>query len=90
MKTQITYNSKTSPYASTNKEYNLACIAEQELYLNSKLEHRGYIYLNEIYNELGVAWNPDWENLCLRHKPGVRIRLAIRGVNEDGFDIDII
>ena len=30
------------------------------------LNHRGYIYLNQIYELFGVEWNPDDENICYR------------------------
>lgn len=90
MNTKITFNSKTSPCAGTRIDYNRMFIAQQELYFNDLLKIRGYIYLNTIYEALGVKWDPDWENCCLLYKPGTRITLAIRGVNEDGFDIDIL
>lgn len=35
-------------------------------YLKEKLAHRGYLYLNEVYDAIGRAWNPDKENVCYR------------------------
>jgi hypothetical protein len=90
MNTKITFNSKTSPYATTDKECNLLFIRCYETYCNDILKARGYIYLNTIYELFGVKWNPEWENLCMLYKPDVTLRVAIRCVNEDGFDFDII
>lgn len=90
MITTIAFNSKTSPYASTSTEANLMYIRYVETYLNDLLKVRGYIYLNRIYEELGMKWNPEWDNLCLLHKSGASVKFGIRGSNEDGFDIDIL
>lgn len=35
-------------------------------YLRNKYNARGYLYLNEIYESLGIAWNPDDENVCFK------------------------
>ena len=86
----ITFNSKTSPYATTDVKVNRMFILQHELHFNTMLKVRGYIYLNTIYEMFGIKWNPEWENLCLRYEPNMKLRLAIRGSNEDGFDIDII
>lgn len=91
MKTQFTFNSKTSPYATTDVEFNQMFIRRQENFFNDVLKVRGYIYLNTIYEMLGIKWDPDWNNLCLRYEPyEAKLRFAVRAVNEDGFDIDIL
>ena len=41
------------------------CQYFQELFMS-----RGYLYLNYIYESLGVKWNPDWENRCYRIENG--------------------
>lgn len=87
---QFTFNSKTSAYADRHSEVNLMFIRQQEVYFNDILRVRGYIYLNTIYEMLGVKWDPEWENLCLLYKPNASLKFGIRCANEDGFDIDII
>lgn len=87
---KITFNSKASPYAMTDSEYNQMFIRQQENYFNDVLKVRGYIYLNTIYEMLGLKWNPDWNNPCLHYNPIAKLKLVIRGSNEDGFDIDIL
>lgn len=87
----FTFNSKTSPAARPNDaEANLLFLRCQERYLTDLLRARGYIYHSTIYETLGIKWDPEWENLCLLWKDGAEVKLAIRGVNEDGFDVDII
>lgn len=84
----ITFNSKTSPYASKDIEENVCFLRYNEAYLNSELRHRGYVYINEIYQRLGIGWNPDWDNLCRRYD-GRPINFKMRAVVEDGYVIDI-
>lgn len=90
MKTQFTFNTKTSAYAIKSSEANLMFIRYNESYFNDVLKIRGYIYLNSIYEAFGIKWDPDWENLSLRFTSGRPLKLGIRKVNEDGFDIDIL
>lgn len=35
-------------------------------YLHDLFEHRGYLYLNQVYETLGVEWNPDDNNIYWR------------------------
>lgn len=86
---KITFNSKTSPYAMTDAKYNEMFIRQRENFFNDVLKVRGYIYPNTIYEMLGIKWNPIWNNPCLLYNPCAKLRLVIRDVNEDGFDIDI-
>lgn len=37
-----------------------------EIRYNDLLKARGYIYLNEVYQYFGVAWNADYDNECFR------------------------
>lgn len=85
----ITFNSKTSPYATHDEKFNHMFVRQHETLLNDLLKVRGYIYMNTIYELLGIRWNPIWDNICLQYKPDKKLRLAIRGSNGDGFDIDI-
>lgn len=90
MRTQFTFNSSTSAYATTNSKENLLYIRYQEKHINDLFKTREYIYLNTIYELLGVKWDPELENLCIIYKPDAEIKLAICKANDDGFDIDIL
>ena len=50
-----------------SREYNIAFLMTVERYLNDITRHRGYVYLNEICERLGVQWNPNDENPCIKN-----------------------
>lgn len=58
---------RSNPYWSEDEGYNLLFLQMQERYLNDLVKARGYMYLNQIYKVLGVCWNPEKENKCLKY-----------------------
>ena len=62
MKT-IVFN-ESCPGWSKSSDRNIIYLNLQREYLNDKLMYRGYLYLSEIYESLGVAWNPKDDNIC--------------------------
>lgn len=42
-------------------------------YLQELLKYRGYLYLNQIYETLGIEWDPEKVNICYRLESGVKI-----------------
>jgi hypothetical protein len=60
----IVFDEKSS-FWSDNRDYNLLFIRTQEMYINDIIRYRGYIYLNQICEILGVEWNTEEENLCV-------------------------
>lgn len=84
----ITFNQSTSPCASKGTEENLMFIRYIEKFVNDLLERRGYIYVNQIYELLGVKWDPERDNLCCI-KDKKRIEFNIRSVVDGGFELDI-
>lgn len=90
MKRKILFNQGSSAFVTPEHNYNLMFIRHQELHFNNLLTHRGYVYLNEIYNAFGVKWDPKDENLCCIYDKDACIRLNSRFVEElNGFEIDI-
>lgn len=51
------------------RELNQAFLRQQKAFLTAKLQHRGYVYLNEVYESLGAKWNPKDENICWHGRP---------------------
>lgn len=49
------------PAWSPNRELNLWYLRRMEEYFNEVLRHRGYVYLFEIYQMLGIPW-PKWND----------------------------
>ena len=39
-------------------------------FFTKSIECRGYIYLNQVYEHIGMKWNPDYENICFRKENG--------------------
>lgn len=46
--------------------------------INEKIRHRGYVYLNQIYESLHAPWNPQKENPVFTTGP---IQLTIRSTS---------
>jgi hypothetical protein len=49
-----------------NIDWNRMFLKVQREYIYERLQNRGYMYLNDIYEGLGAMWNPDEENVCYR------------------------
>ena len=45
-------------------DLNATYLGLQKDFLNEKLIAKRYMYLSEIYETLGVAWNPEDKNIC--------------------------
>ena len=59
----------------------------EQNYLNTLLNQRGYIYLNEIYENLAFNWDPEDDNLLFTKDTTdgiILTHLSIEGVGEDG------
>jgi len=76
-----------------NEDYNLQFIHHTEMYLNDLIEARGYLYANEVYESLGLKWNPEWENeLYLyneKYRPYV-IQFEVFPKGDDGYLIQLL
>lgn len=58
-----------------------------EQYLNALLNQKGYVYLSEIYENLGFDWDPKDENIVFAkgQVDGIRlVRIEKWGMEEDG------
>ena len=64
---------KQNPYWVDNKGYNLTFLKTNENFINDIIRYQGYVYLNLICERLGVGWNPDDENLCVKSDKKDRI-----------------
>lgn len=58
----LRFDSKSSIRATGDREYDEAVIMNIQRYINEVLKCMGYVYLNRIYEQLGIEWNPLWEN----------------------------
>lgn len=55
---------RNSPYWSGMTNADSQFLMIQGTYLMEQFKHRGYIYLNQVYDALGVGWDPRKENVC--------------------------
>ena len=69
MKTIIIFDESSWQWA-TNPDYNKAFLESCFHYLKDTCDNRGYLYLNRVYESLGLKWNPDNENICFRKENG--------------------
>lgn len=44
------------------QKFNMAFLECQRNYIADKFKHRGYMYMNEIYETLGLEWHPEYCN----------------------------
>ena len=73
-----------------NKEmdYNQCFLKTRCEYFKDYLKYRGYIYLNRVYEGLGMEWNPDNENICFRKENGpVKFTYELNELNTYRFII---
>lgn len=64
MKETIKFDDSNINYIN-NIDNNLMFLRMTNNYINDLLKAKGYIYLNQIYEMLGVEWDPKRENICL-------------------------
>lgn len=62
-------------------------IDRQIEYFTEKLRYKGYLYLNEVYEAFGAAWNPENENVCFRNAD--EFLVAIEKISDGGYIIKL-
>ena len=74
-----------SPAWSPDEETTRYFLNQQIVYLKMLMLHRNYLYLDRIYECFGVAWNPDWDNVCYKVVDGVLHMEAQQGLGDVWF-----
>ena len=64
MQITIRFDKNSSKWVDENFEFNRLLVKTQHKYIKKLYKHQGYIYLNTIYELLGLRWNPYKENVC--------------------------
>ena len=59
------YFDKECHYWSRNDRSNEHFLNTQMDYIRDLVKHRGYVYLNQIYEILGAKWDTRIDNLCV-------------------------
>lgn len=84
---------KNSPMWTEDAGYNIQYLLNIEKYINEIIRHRGYIYLNQIYDLLGVDWNSENVNRCIKCDSVDRlafVNFELFEIGENSFDIAIM
>ena len=80
------FNPKTSNVAEGDAIVDKLIVCTAENYLNDRLKYNGYLYLNQVYEQLGLRWDPARDNQCYIYENGDRINLGITET-EDGIEL---
>ena len=59
----ITFDRKSNLWTS-DQQFNTMALLKLEQIINDIIRRKGYMYLNQIYEYLGVEWNPTRDNVC--------------------------
>ena len=62
----VTFDRKNQ-YWANNRDYNFRFLHAMERHLNDLIRYRGYVYLNQICELLGVKWDLENENVCVKN-----------------------
>lgn len=90
MTCKIAYNEHTCRSFESTEEWQRMFLRAQGVYFNDLLISRGYVYLNRIFENLEIDWDPNKDNPCCIYNPDIknRIDFKIRKV-KNGFNITI-
>ena len=69
MKTIIIFDEKSYKW-DKDPDFNRVCLKQGFRHLGDICRTYGYLYLNRVYEHLGLDWNPDDENICFRKANG--------------------
>lgn len=64
MQITIRFDKNSSKWLDENFEFNKLFAKTQHEYIKALCKYQGYIYLNTIYELLGLKWNPYDKNIC--------------------------
>lgn len=83
---------KYSPAWMNDDGYNLSYIKLIEDQVRDVIKLKGYLYLNTIYDMLGIGWNPTVnDNLCILHQNTVYFEVYSFKKNEElSYEILIV
>ena len=90
MQITIRFDKDRSKCAYENFEFNKVFVKAQCEYIKDLCKYQGYIYLNTIYELLGLKWNPYNENVCWVFERDGELKISITPFDSYGkIRIDI-
>lgn len=88
MKYKVIFDSN-SPAWERSRELNLMFMKQQTLYWTTMLQKRGYVYLNQLYESIGVEWSPENENTCFKIGEYSSVTFSIRRLHDETYGVSI-
>ena len=79
-----------SPYWEKNFEFNKAFVKSQLMYVRDFYLAKGYVYLEYIYNALGIKWDPHNKNTCWILNRDGELKMSINHSDRRKIIIDIL
>ena len=78
MHTRIVFDENSSSWEKMNFEFNKLYARSQLIFIRDIYKVRGYMYLNTIYEDFGLIWNPYDENTCWIYERDGELELSIQ------------
>lgn len=85
----IIIDPKVTIAAVNNRELNRTFALMTVVALNDRLKYRGYLYLNQIYENFGVKWDPKKENTCWTNDQYSTVNAEIKDFMDYGVIVNI-
>ena len=85
---KMVFDERVPAYRPGNDEANLWMLRNAENYLNEELKARGYLYLNQVYEILEMAWDSRQVNKLFVSEEGVRF--AFKNVRKKGSGYEFV
>lgn len=83
MTIKLKFDSSNPHFNMTDRDCNFWWLKNEIDYFNNILMYRGYMHLNQVYEEMGLPWNPDNENVLLRLE-----KIESKGVSITPFEME--
>ena len=87
MKTIVIFD-RRSYKLDKDPDFNRVFLKQSFRHWEDLVKLQGYLYLNRVYEYLGMNWNPDNENLCFRKDNGP-IKFDYELTEENTYSITI-
>ena len=81
---------KSSALWEDDETFNRILLKSNELYLNNLLKYRGYLYMNQIYEHLGIAWDANCRNSCIKYDKNKFLALKLDSKRNNEFLVTIL
>lgn len=86
MKHEVVFDKNAATW-SKEKSWNTYYLTNTQNYIKDQLRYRGYIYLNQIYEHLGLHWDISNDNPCILFDPYKELVFSNESLEGSNFKI---